>query len=110
MKGYMSKKQSKTKKTAKTSKKTTKAKAIEPVQAPEPTIGPLENLTYEEFDKLRNQLGDNEVFEMYDDEIQDYAEWLWREQDRGGPMYDLDQCIERAKESLIDGIWGPYAD
>lgn len=67
---------------------------------------PLNELSYDSFDKMSAE----EILETYEDEIKDYGEWIWREQDRGGPMYSLEQCIEQAKTELLEGAWGPAAE
>jgi hypothetical protein len=67
---------------------------------------PLDKLSFEEFAKMSEE----EVFETYADEIQEYGDWIWREQDRGGPTYSLEQCVEMAKRELMEGLWGPAAD
>lgn len=67
---------------------------------------PLKELSYESFEKM----SESEVFETYADEIQEYGDWIWREQDRGGPTYSLEQCVEMAKKELMDGVWGPGAE
>jgi hypothetical protein len=67
---------------------------------------PLDELSYEKF----NEMTEDEIFETYAAEIQDYGEWIWREQDRGGPTYSLEQCVEMAKQELMDGVWGPASE
>jgi broad specificity phosphatase PhoE len=64
---------------------------------------PLNELSYESFENM----SEAEVFKTYAAEIEEYADWIWREQDRGGPMYSLEQCIDQAKKELMDGNWGP---
>lgn len=67
---------------------------------------PLNELSYESFEKMTEE----EIFKTYSVDIKDYGRWLWREQDRGGPMYSLEQCIEQAKQELMEGAWGPAAE
>jgi hypothetical protein len=67
---------------------------------------PLEELSYESFEKMTEE----EVFKTYSADIKDYGRWLWREQDKGGPTYSLQQCIEQAKRELMEGIWGPASE
>ena len=64
---------------------------------------PLDQLSYESFKSMAPE----EIFEKYESEINNHAEWICREQDRGGPTYSLEQCIEIAKEELMNGLWGP---
>ena len=53
---------------------------------------------------------EEEVFKTYSADIKDYGRWLWREQDKGGPTYSLQQCIEQAKQELMEGNWGPASE
>lgn len=73
-------------------------------------LTPLTEMSYEDFEKLLEEKGEDEIFEMYADEIREHGEWIWREQDRGGPMYELDSCIRMAEQELIDGLWGPRSE
>ncbi len=68
-------------------------------------LTPLTEMSYDDFEKLLVEKGEEGVFEMYAGEIKEYAEWIWREQD--GEEYDLDECIEMAQRELMDGSWGP---
>lgn len=67
---------------------------------------PLDQLSYETFKSMDSE----EIFKTYKPEIENHAEWIWREQGRCGPTYSLEQCIEIAKEELMDGIWGPASE
>lgn len=100
-------------KKAKAEKKPKKAKAEKKpkkAKAPKVKLTPLDEMSYDDFEKLVEEHGEDGVFEMYADEIQDYGEWIWREQDRGGPTYDLQSCVRMAQEELMNGTWGPRAE
>ena len=100
-------------KKAKAEKKPKKAKAEKKpkkAKAPKVKLTPLDEMSYDDFEKLVEEHGEDGLFEMYADEIKDYGEWIWREQDRGGPTYDLRSCIRMAQEELMNGTWGPRAE
>ena len=84
-----------------------KAKKTKVAKAPKVKLTPLTEMSYEDFEKLLAEKGEDGVFEMYADEIREHGEWIWREQDRGGPTYDLPSCIRMAEQELLDGLWGP---
>ncbi len=84
-----------------------KAKKTKVTKAPKVKLTPLTEMSYEDFEKLLEEKGEEGVFEMYADEIREHGEWIWREQDRRGPMYELDSCIRMAEQELLDGLWGP---
>jgi len=85
-----------------------KAKKTKVAKAKKVKLTPLTEMSYDDFEKLLAEKGEEGVFEMYAGEIKEYAEWIWREQD--GEEYDLDQCIEMAQRELMDGSWGPRED
>jgi len=84
-----------------------KAKKTKVAKVPKVKLTPLTEMSYEDFEKLLAEKGEDGVFEMYADEIREHGEWIWREQDRGGPTYDLPSCIRMAEQELLDGFWGP---
>jgi hypothetical protein len=83
------------------------AKKTKVAKAPKVKLTPLREMSYEDFEKLLSEKGEDGVFEMYADEIRKFGEWIWREQDRGGPTYDLRSCIRMAEQELLSGLWGP---
>jgi hypothetical protein len=46
-----------------------------------------------------------QILATYAEEIEEHGDWIYREQDRGGPTYSRKQCIEQAKQEVIDGTW-----
>ena len=84
-----------------------KAKKTKSTKITKVKLTPLTEMSYEDFEKLLEEKGEDGIFEMYADEIREHGEWIWREQDRGGPMYELDSCIRMAEQELMDGLWGP---
>ena len=50
-----------------------------------------------------------QILATYANEIEEHGDWIYREQDRGGPTYSREQCIEQAKQEVLDGTW-PYSD
>ena len=77
-----------------------------PPKKPKSTAIPLDELTVEQFEAMSEE----EVYETYAKDIKEHGEWIWREQDRGGPTYDLESCIEQAKKELMEGYWGPLSE
>jgi hypothetical protein len=94
-------------KKTKTAKKPKKTKAP---KTPKVKLTSLGEMSYDDFEKLVEEKGEDGIFEMYADEIREHGEWIWREQDRGGPMYELDSCIRMAEQELMDGLWGPRSE
>lgn len=77
-----------------------------PPKKPESTAIPLDKLTAEQFEAM----SEDEIYETYAKDIKEHGEWIWREQDRGAPSYDLESCIEQAKKELMEGYWGPLSE
>ena len=52
-----------------------------------------------------DNMSKEEILITYAEEIEEHGDWIYREQDRGGPTYSREQCIEQAKQEVMDGTW-----
>ena len=52
-----------------------------------------------------DNMSDEQILTIYAEEIEEHGDWIWREQDRGGPTYSREQCIEQAKKEILEGDW-----
>ena len=95
----------KTKKTSKKTKAKTPAKAVKKLvkETQEQSAAKTTKIPLKQLDP--DTITEHELRTNYAEEIEEHGDWIWREQDRGGPTYSRESCIEQAVKEIMEGLY-----